>query len=283
MPRASHRRGMPMYAYAHAMARPMRRRLWMWIFYAPIVAFVLYAFLHGLMGQTPLGRDYDTSILLEDRAGCLTETAELRDSMERFVTKTGITPAVITVTDESWKTRYNSLELYAYDLYVNSFDDERHWLIVYSQPEAGDDEFTDWSWEGMQGEETDSLLTKSRSRAFGKTLQKGLTRGDTSVSAALCEAFDSTAEQMMSPTLDNANSVLFFLAFVAVVVLVALRRTGTLLPRAARGSPTHGTVTRPETAAAQQPAPAQVCAYCGSAFPEGSVKCPNCGASRPAS
>ena len=95
---ASRHHGVPVYAYAHAMARPMQRRPWMWIFYAPIVAFVLYAFLHGLMGQTPLSRDYDTSILLEDRVGCLTETAELRDTMERFSAKTGITPAVIAVT-----------------------------------------------------------------------------------------------------------------------------------------------------------------------------------------
>ena len=39
-------------------------------------------------------------------------------------------------------------ESYAYDEYLDLFDDEMHWLIVFSTD--GDEEWEDWYWEGMQ-------------------------------------------------------------------------------------------------------------------------------------
>ena len=100
---------------------------------------------------------YDTSIIIKDEANVFEQTESLNDALTGFYEKTEIPPAVITVSPEVWKDN-GSLEDYAYDRYLSEFDDENHWLIVYTQKgERGDIDF-DWSFEGMQGDNTDDIL-----------------------------------------------------------------------------------------------------------------------------
>ena len=118
--------------------------------------------------------DYDDRIVIEDRIDVIGNEDKLEDTLEEFLDKTGIAPAVITVNNEDWNKNYTSLENYAYDLYVNHFDDEKHWLIVYSQPVNAGSGFNDWYWEGMQGDDTDKVLTQRTTSVFNSTLQKNL-------------------------------------------------------------------------------------------------------------
>ena len=66
--------------------------------------------------------------------------------------------------------KYKDLEKYAYDLYVNTYDDEYHWVIIYSEPKNADPNFNDWYFEGMQGDFTDPILSTSVTRKFNKTV-----------------------------------------------------------------------------------------------------------------
>lgn len=61
------------------------------------------------------------------------EIDNLYNEMEEFQDTTGITPIVYITSNEEWKDNYVNLETYAYDIYVNQFSDEKHWLLVYPE------------------------------------------------------------------------------------------------------------------------------------------------------
>lgn len=154
----------------------------------------------------------DTSIIIKDEANILEEEAELRASLEAFYEKTKITPAVITINNKTWMNHYDNLEDYAYDRYLAEFNDEMHWLIVYSEPEASDSEDIewwngeglweenpediDWYWEGMQGDDTDDLLTAKVTSVFNYDLQTRLDDETSGVAEDLAKAFDKVTQKV---------------------------------------------------------------------------------------
>ena len=108
----------------------------------------------------------DHSIVIKDEMKVIGDEKGLMSELKAFQKKTGITPAVVTISNEEWMNSYYSLEDYAYDRYLEEFSDEMHWLIVYSQPEANKGKREYWYWEGMQGNKTDSVLTYSVTNSF---------------------------------------------------------------------------------------------------------------------
>lgn len=131
----------------------------------------------------------DRNIIIKDEANVLTDEAALNQSLSRFLDKTRITPAVITVNNDEWQGSYSDLEQYAYDRYLSEFDDENHWLIIYSQPEIHNSDFIEWYWEGMQGDNTDPVLTTTVTGKFNTDFQQRLEQnGD--VSESLAASFD---------------------------------------------------------------------------------------------
>ena len=138
--------------------------------------------------------------VIEDNLGVFENEAKLEKSMSDFYDTTGVVPAVITVTNDTWKEDYASLEAYAYDEYVNRFPDEVHWLFVYSSAEK-DNGFDDWYWEGMQGDDTDPVLISDRVNAFNEDLNtRLLQRSKYSVDDAFAITFDEYAPIMMKMT-----------------------------------------------------------------------------------
>ena len=87
-----------------------------------------------------LPKNYDHTIIIKDEANVINDEAALKKELERFRDKTGVTPSVVTVHNETW-ANYGRLEEYAYDRYLREFDDEMHWLIVYSEPIDPDPKF----------------------------------------------------------------------------------------------------------------------------------------------
>ena len=166
--------------------------------------------------------NYDTKIVIEDNAGIIDDEdeADLKKELKEFLDKTGITPAFVTVNNEDWKRdNRTSLERYSYDLYLDMFDDEKHWLIVYSEPEVPDPEFNDWYWEGMQGDNTDSILSKSKTRIFNKEFQKNLLKRDKyTVAQALTRSFDSFNEVVMQKDKDTWVVAVIFWPLSALAV-----------------------------------------------------------------
>ncbi len=154
-----------------------------------------------------LATDYNVSIEIEDRAGVLESEDEVYGAMSRFYLKTGISPSFVTVNYGDWKKHYVRLETYAYEKYLNMFTDEKHWLIVYSEPEENSDGFNDWYFEGMQGDETDSILSDELGNEFTTILYNHLcdTTHYPTVSNAVAAAFDEMTPKMMKMRVSFEN------------------------------------------------------------------------------
>ena len=156
---------------------------------------------------------HDQEILIEDAAGVLSDDTALMDALVRFRDKTHITPAVLTVHNEDWQGHYLTLERYAYDCYVDTFDDEMHWLIVYSEPqEIKDPNNIDWHWEGMQGDDTDLILTEEIAEDFGKLLHQKIKEDPKKLSENLTAAFEKAASKAGWSGVKNIVSGLFLIA-----------------------------------------------------------------------
>ncbi len=174
----------------------------------------------NMLPQKPLDKSYvspDTHIY--DTAGVMSDETELEKSLSDFEKKTGICPVVLTVDDEYWTEDYNQLVDFSLDYYNQTFSDEQHYLVVYSQPEGtADRNDVNWAWEAIQGDETDPVITVNNAVKFEKKLQNGLENNNISIEKAMTEAFDDASEYMER----RAGSSFFtHLEFVCFLVFVS--------------------------------------------------------------
>ena len=136
-------------------------------------------------------KKYDRNILVDDKLNVLDDSSRLREAMEAFSEKTKITPAVVTLYNEEWQRfGVSSLKDYAYSQYLMRFRDEKHWLIMYSEPKEKTGEW-EWFWEGMQGDDTDPVLTPYVTEAFNVTMQSGLVDESRPVPEIMADAFEA--------------------------------------------------------------------------------------------
>lgn len=266
----------PVYVYADYDITEKRSplRFLMLLFYLPFILFTFSMFAEAYHHPHKLPQNYDYKIVVEDKANVLGNTAELRNSLVAFYNRTGISPAVITVENSDWQGIYSDLENYAYDLYVNHFADESHWLIVYSTPDgySSSDGFEDWYWEGMQGNDTDDVLTGSVTNSFNDELQKNLTaRTRYTVSSAISTSFDDLTPTVMKSKV-NWTMLFTSIAILAFVCLHACLMIG-INPKARKYAK-----AKPCSDAAQEKA----CEYCGYTYVvDTCTECPHCGAPIP--
>ena len=246
--------------------------LWL-IFYVPLV-FIFGVGMYVCMFDIPKKLDSypDTRIIIEDRIGVLSEQEKenLRDKFEVFRYKTNITPALITVNNETWQKNYTILENYAYDLYVNTFDDESHWLFVYSEPETPDPDFNDWYWEGMQGDDTDKVLDAGKTTKFNNNVQRNLLKKDCTVGEAFSEAVND-----LSATVMDVHVNWFVLpVFIMVFTVIALSAIGTIDFHPFRAKKFKKMVDCSGEVIKQE-----ACEYCGGTYVVGHhTSCPYCAA-----
>ena len=223
-------------------------------------------------------RHVSTDIIIEDEAGVMTDTEEeeLEESLEEFFDTTGIVPAVVTVNNEDWMDDYTNLERYSFHRYTEMFKDEKHWLIVYSEPEDPDEDFNDWYWEGMQGDDTDRILTTKKTDSFNKDLQKFLLNRDRySVADAIAKAFDNLTPHIMTRvTKNDIGSVIILFLF----VLFTLGPGILLLVLGIRGLKKYKTAFECKEEVVRQ----AKCNYCGGVYVVGHHStCPHCQAQIP--
>ncbi|HAJ96221.1 MAG TPA: hypothetical protein DCO72_00560 [Ruminococcus sp.] len=200
------------------------KRLLIGLFYIPFIVPALFMMGGDIAKSTA---KYDMSIVIKDEANVFEQTESLNDALTGFYEKTKISPAVITVPFEEWIDD-SSLENYAFGRYLNEFDtsgeefggdDENHWLIVYTQKgQRGDDDF-DWAFEGMQGDDTDSILTNSVTSDFNADLYYKLETLQEKPEQAIAEEFTQITQKIKKPSFFSKHimffSALFILAFVA--------------------------------------------------------------------
>ena len=171
------------------------QRIILWIF---VVGFLLL--LGGMMvwagvkHPKKISPPHHKEIIIDDRAGLISSSEKdmLMKTLGEFFDKTGIVPAVVTVNNETWADDEHGYDFskVAYNEYLELFKDEKHWLIMYSEPASPDPDFNDWYWEGMQGDNTDKLLTSDKAGAFTNDLHaKFLQRKKYTVGEAINSAF----------------------------------------------------------------------------------------------
>ncbi|MCR5101551.1 MAG: TPM domain-containing protein, partial [Butyrivibrio sp.] len=167
-----------------------------YVFFLLIGALIIYASINKV---EKLNMDYAYGPGITDYIDILTDEEEekLYETFEQFQEKTGISVGLLTDYNESWQDYYDSLENYAYDVYVNSYEDEKHWLIVYTEPKDINPEFSDWYWEGMQGDLTDLVLTGDTTDEFGEKLQRYLTSNNYTVGEAFNSAFMELTDSLI--------------------------------------------------------------------------------------
>ena len=232
-----------------------------------VLAILVCVWASVLSGKKPLKQDYNNTIMIEDNLGVIKDENALRSSLGNFRTVTGITPAVLTVNDSDWKNSGKSLEKYAYDRYVNAFSDEKHWLIVYSLPDNVNSDFVDWSWEGMQGDDTDLIITERVAEDFNKEFHDSLVRENT-VEKSLIGAFDMTAGKCMKGVAVNDDILIFIvvISYFAVYFCVYILK------------PDLSSIKYRHMAEVPLNSVAVTCDYCGGQYMSRTVQnCPHCG------
>ena len=209
------------------------KRLLVLLFYVPFLAGIYMGV--GAEVQKTIQQQkgpVDNEIIVSDEADVLDSQEErtLRDTLNMFYNKSGIVPAVVTVKDEDWVkqptttdtvsisygTKEQWLESYAYERYLSEFRDESHWLIVYSKPA---DE-NDWHFEGMQGNDTDNVLTENITSCFNSRLTMDLEAKKKTVGGCLQDSFDYIMPMVKKPGLMSVISNFLPALFVFLFLFV---------------------------------------------------------------
>ena len=160
---------------------------------------VIFGIIFGMSGFSSLPQkvtlDYNTDIIIEDSARLLSETeeAEMKDAFLAFQEKTGVTPAFYTINNKDLEKEGGDLQKYAYRLYVKTFDDEKHWLVVYSTH----NDKSRWEWEGMIGDDCESIISTSLENEFTKKLQSNLESNPGMLSSSVIDAFETVAKDCL--------------------------------------------------------------------------------------
>ena len=186
---------------------------------ALFLIFIYGMFLVTMVGPSvhfpkKISAPYNSTIQIVDELGLIGEEYDaIYQSFENFRDDTGVVPALLIIPNSAWESWYVDLESYAYDYYVNHFEDEKHWLIVYSTDEGRD--FEDWYWEGMQGDDTDPVITEAMAHGFTSSLQRRLTdRTHYSIGRAITAGFDELDKKAKSFFVDYSSLPVVPLVFI---------------------------------------------------------------------
>ena len=166
------------------------------IFLLVYLVIFITALSEGLnLGSNKLRENYDRpQSRIIDQIDILENKDELEEELLKYNDLTGICPIVMTMytddymyyTSKSDYVAYNRLEKYAYDKYLEMFDDERHYLLIYAIPRdqasdyrTGRIEVPDFSWEIMVGDDTDRFYSEDVFVGYiHSELEKGLAPED---------------------------------------------------------------------------------------------------------
>ncbi len=270
---------------------PLAQRIFCGLCFLPMLLVCGAGIVLPIVQQYRLFHQRNTDIIIKDEAHVLQNDSALRKSMSEFYEKTKIVPAVVTVNNEDWYGQYDVFDQYALDRYPAEFDDELHWLIVYSEPktpsEKKNDPFNDWYWSSIQGDHTDRILTRNAAGCFNMDFHHRLSEADHLAAEDLAAAIDLTAEYADLPenTMVPELSCTMILPFLFFLVLTYFC-TGLheLKYRKAELDPDSPGVIEhdaPEAYEELRVYKKDTCMYCGAEYYKGVRSCPKCGAALP--
>ncbi len=212
------------------------------------------------------------TITITDSAGIIDDENAVYEALEEFQDISGVTVCIETVYDRTWagSSKYYSLEDYAYSSYVNTFDDEKHWLFVMSFPEDYETcEFVNWRFEGMIGDDFFYTISSESEDRITKLLNDALLRyAPEHVDSAIVEAFDKFGDTVLDV---QVNWILVVVGFIFLFLYI-FAILGFIIDYMDSHHVGNG-VNVPNNARELK------CSYCGNAYIVGTViKCPSCGA-----
>lgn len=248
------------------------------LFYVPFIIAGIFMATQSVCVPRKMHMSYSPSVQVVDNTHYVSneEQALVVDSAKSLYETTGVPICVVFDRNAVWETNYNSLENYAYDLYVNRYDDEDHWLIVYTDDGVDRQDvnnFSDWYFEGMQGDNTDPYLPERITSKFNGDLNRALTDKSNSTGEAFAIAFTNMAENAGKPFIDFSMfpmAVVWngFIAF-HMFMMVFWDPHKKYRNYASCGRDTDEIAKSKEVR----------CSYCGGVYYKGTVtSCPHCGA-----
>lgn len=165
--------------------------------------------------------------LVDDPDDFFSETDEqtLKASLTAFYKKTGIEPYVYAFDTKRMPEletvgKYLSadlLEAYAYDKYLDLFDDEGHYLVVIAFETDSNGTIAEWMWIDMAGDNTDRIIDDYDFIKFQKNMNRNFDSKEMSKAVAVSKAFDESTKTVM-----KINSVDMFSIGISLVVIVFL-------------------------------------------------------------
>ncbi len=193
------------------------------IFLLAVIAFTLFASTSVFPSKISNSYCEPTGIYFHDGAGIIEDTASFNASMQAFYEATGAEPYVYTLREENFPTHaYGALTKYtledfAYDLYLDTFDDEGHYMIVFAKYSNGE-----WLWLDMAGTDTTGLIDDAAFEVFQDEMNTKL--GDTAYTdkgKAVAECFDLLAKEVFVVTVgDYVATILIILLGLGIAVAI---------------------------------------------------------------
>lgn len=183
--------------YFYSNSKPTKTTRGSVIGVAVISVFCVVVAALGISTSIPrkLKAKYIDAPAIHDNIGVIGNEDELLKTLNEYQDLTGICSVIYTVRYEDWY-EHPSLESYTYNTYTDNFSDEQHWVFVYAIPEDqiegylnGTIRVPDFSWEAVQGDDTDPVITESMFTDFRTLLQEELENG-TDVGKALNDSFE---------------------------------------------------------------------------------------------
>ena len=171
----------------------------------------------------------NNQICIEDPQGVLGDTANLEQSLRKFKEKSGIAVVIVAIPDYMSNS---SLESRAYSLYKEKCKDETFWLIAYSTEDNPNLYYNNWSFEGMQGDRTDEILTSTLTYSFNASLSQKLDRPYGSPADAFSDAFDELTNNLFQSKKNSdidsevILKLIFFVGFFCYLVYKIYQMAG---------------------------------------------------------
>ena len=249
-----------------------KARLLLLLVYIPFICGLFSLIVQSINIPKKLPAKYSESVVIEDYVGVMGNTTALKQTLYEFYNTTGI-PVTLITSDNEWKYYYNSIENYAYDEYVNRYPDEDHWVLIYTTDYG--DTFENWYFHGMQGYNTDPILTTKVTDKFDDNLTKYLYIKGTSVEDAFTMAFRDIIPGIMKPSvnLSQIGIAIGMGAFIGLHMFFMVFYNPNKKYKDYVKCPD-------DTALDDNPHAHEAnCEYCGGLYYRGSVtECPHCGA-----
>ena len=228
---------------------------------------IIIALASGFNNPVKLKNTETLAISIEDNANILSieDESVLTNEFISFKNTTGIPVSILT----EYSTNVGDLEDYAYNAYIKRFKDESHWLLVFTID--SDNNLKSIAMEGMQGNDTDGILTEMVGRRFTKEIKNSIYKENEGLKDAIIDGFNLINPTIMEKRFDIPFEMIIFMVVWEIVVIFSTIITivglvnNKHLKNAYKGSPTMKKL---------------LCPNCMNPYYEGTVtRCPKCGES----